>query len=179
MTDLKKDMVPYCRFPWPGHTSDWTSLNKVEDMFKAVLLCSLLFNWWLLTGLLFSLRGKLAFLLHGNIITFRSTHLKFHRLIHTHTQILTICWAHSTSVVDQHRFHADPDPTFHFDTGPDPDPSISYTRIGKSGEKKKLIGFYSHQCQSSYLVLSILSVSKVSWLSIYWRVWKMGILASV
>ncbi len=24
--------------------------------------------------------------------------------------------------VDRHRFHADPDPTFHFDADPDPDP---------------------------------------------------------
>jgi hypothetical protein len=36
-----------------------------------------------------------------------------------------------TSVVDGHRFDADPDPTFHFYAGPDPD-TPSFPDIGKS-----------------------------------------------
>ena len=53
------------------------------------------------------------------------------------------------SVVDRHRFDAGPDqdPTFHFDADPDsypdPDPTLSFTHVGKS-EK---IGLYSQQCQ--------------------------------
>ncbi len=35
------------------------------------------------------------------------------------------------SVVDGHRFDADPDPTYHFDAYPDPDPysTLSYTTV--------------------------------------------------
>ncbi len=46
------------------------------------------------------------------------------------TQIYNV-W---TSVVDRHRFAADPDPTFHFDADPDPDPDTtsSITQVGKS-----------------------------------------------
>jgi hypothetical protein len=35
------------------------------------------------------------------------------------------------SVVDEHRFDADPDPTYHFDDYPDPDPdsTLSFTTV--------------------------------------------------
>jgi hypothetical protein len=36
------------------------------------------------------------------------------------------------SVVDLHRFDADPDPTFRFHADPDPDPTPSFTLFGKS-----------------------------------------------
>ncbi len=40
------------------------------------------------------------------------------------------------SVVNQHRFDANPDPTFHFDVDPetDLDPSPSVTHVGKLGK---------------------------------------------
>jgi hypothetical protein len=41
-----------------------------------------------------------------------------------------------THVVDRHRFHADPDLTFHFNADPDPDsdldPTTNFPRVGKS-----------------------------------------------
>jgi hypothetical protein len=36
----------------------------------------------------------------------------------------------ASSVVDRHRVDADPDPAFHFDG--DPDPTSSYTQVGKT-----------------------------------------------
>jgi hypothetical protein len=36
------------------------------------------------------------------------------------------------SVVDRHRFDADPDPIFRFDANPNPDPTSNYTQGGKS-----------------------------------------------
>ncbi len=48
-----------------------------------------------------------------------------HRFIHT---VLTSL----SSVVDRHRFDADPDPTLHFDADPDPDSNQSFTHGRKS-----------------------------------------------
>jgi hypothetical protein len=39
-----------------------------------------------------------------------------------------------TCVLDRHRFDANPDPIFHFDPDSDPDPTPSFTHVGKSGE---------------------------------------------
>jgi hypothetical protein len=41
------------------------------------------------------------------------------------------------SVLDRHRFDANPDPTFHFDPDleSDPDPTPSFTHVGESGKK--------------------------------------------
>ncbi len=42
-----------------------------------------------------------------------------------------------------HRFDANPEPTFHFDAGPDPDTTLSFRHVGKSDI---FIYFYSqHQ----------------------------------
>jgi hypothetical protein len=54
--------------------------------------------------------------------------------------------------VDQHHFHADPDPTFHYETNSDPDPTPSFTHVGKYGNNS--FDFYSQQCQSTLLYLS-------------------------
>ncbi len=45
-------------------------------------------------------------------------------------------------------FNADPDRTFHFHSDPesDPDPTLSFTHVGKSGY---FLYFYSQQCQST------------------------------
>ncbi len=41
-----------------------------------------------------------------------------------------------TSVLDRHRFDANPDPTVHFDPDPDSDtdPYPSFTHVGKTGK---------------------------------------------
>ncbi len=38
----------------------------------------------------------------------------------------------TVSVVDRHRFYADPDPPFHFDADPGQDLHKSFTQFGKS-----------------------------------------------
>jgi hypothetical protein len=49
--------------------------------------------------------------------------------------------------VDQHRFNADPDLTFHFDADPDPDPTPSFTHVRKS----ELIFFtFDHRIANLY-----------------------------
>jgi hypothetical protein len=74
------------------------------------------------------------------------------------------------SVVDLHRFDADPDPdlTFHhFDAGPDtnPDPTLSSTHVGKS----EIFIYFSFLFTAMlvYIVLSFSPMSQISSFSIY------------
>jgi hypothetical protein len=70
------------------------------------------------------------------------------------------------SVVDRHRFYADPDPDLHFDVDsyPDPDwnqndadshtdPIPSFTHVRKSGEKK-FIYIHSSACLHRFILLA-------------------------
>ncbi len=43
-----------------------------------------------------------------------------------------------SSVLDRHRFDADPYPTFHYDADPDPDPTSVYTQV--ENQKFSVIG---------------------------------------
>jgi hypothetical protein len=47
-----------------------------------------------------------------------------------------------TSFVDRHPFDAYPEPTFHFDAAPDPNPTARFTHATKS---EKILDFYSQQ----------------------------------
>jgi hypothetical protein len=60
-----------------------------------------------------------------------------------------------SSVVDRHRFGADPDPdpTFHKDADPDPDPALSLIHA----EKSDFLRLYT--AMPVYIVLSFESVS--------------------
>jgi hypothetical protein len=66
---------------------------------------------------------------------------------------------------------ADPDPTFHFDTYPDPDPTQSFTLVGKSN----FFYFYSMQCQFTlfYLACRVIGVKVFlcfrQYLEIFWE----------
>ncbi len=54
--------------------------------------------------------------------------------------------------MDRHRFDADPDPIFHFDVSPGPDPTPNFTHVEKSI-------FLKFTAVPVYIVLSFWSVS--------------------
>ncbi len=58
---------------------------------------------------------------------------------------------HKSSVVDRHRFDADPDQTFHFAADPDPDPTPSFTHIIKS----EYIFFYFNSQQYQFTLFHL------------------------
>jgi hypothetical protein len=76
-----------------------------------------------------------------------------------------------TSVVDRHRFDADPDPTFYFkadsDPDPDPDPTPNFT----NGVKSEIVFTFIQISDSLNCFIFLVSVIGVKF-SIFWTVFR-------